>query len=82
MAIAASLILLPGLGDYGYWAPFELDIVQRALGQQSNPASPVSQWLVERAVEYAGFDEWNTRLPLAIVGILTAILSYAWIIRT
>ncbi len=82
MATTAALLLLPGLGDYGYWDPFELDIVQRALQQQSNPASPVSQWLVERAVEYAGFDEWTTRLPLAIVGILTAVVSYIWIART
>ena len=74
------LLVLWGIGSFGLWEPWEVDIVQAT---DTNDASQPSltRWLVTASVRALGPNEWSIRLPLALSGILTCGVAYLLLAR-
>ncbi len=78
--IAVSLLVLPGLGAFGFWDPFELDVLEHALNDTDSHDSLIL-WSIQRAIELGGISERWARLPLALSGVTSTLLCFTWIVR-
>jgi hypothetical protein len=81
-ALLALLVLLPGLGDYGFWSDAEMPVVDRTRAALGAALSGLerSPWLPD-AVRTASYDRWPSelgiRLPHAIAGAGLAAVAAA-----
>ena len=78
--LIASAILLPGLGDFGLWQPHELDVLARARASAPGIA-PLNQWSIRAGLAVVGVSELGARLPLALMGVGVAALTFVWAAR-
>ena len=86
-----ALLLLTRLAGYGIWDPWELEVADAARTQieQGTAASSRSLglWLVTAGFRAFGIHEWAGRTPLAVCGLVCALLSFQlarryWDLRT
>jgi 4-amino-4-deoxy-L-arabinose transferase-like glycosyltransferase len=83
--LVASTLLFTALGSYGLWDPQEIEVAdkaQRALADGKlieivRTTPPMNYWLVGWSVSIFGTSELAARLPLALVGLLGALATYA-----
>lgn len=80
-AIAAALILLPGLGDHGVWTEGELPVLDRSRAALGTALTGLvrSPWLPDllRTRAYAALGDFGLRLPHAIsVAALVGIATF------
>ncbi len=78
-------VLLPGLGAFGIWDPWELsaaDLARRLAEGEGPPLKrpPLGPWLLARAFALLGVHEWAGRLPVALSAVLAVALAglMAW----
>lgn len=74
------LLVLWGIGSFGLWEPWEVDVVRAA---DANAASqpPLTRWLIATSIRALGPSEWAIRLPLALSGVLTCGAAYLLLAR-
>jgi hypothetical protein len=75
-----ALLLLVRLSAFGIWDPWELgtaDAARKLAAGQSADAIGASTWLVSQGFRIFGVHEWAGRLPIALSGIITALLAFA-----
>jgi Dolichyl-phosphate-mannose-protein mannosyltransferase len=84
LVLAAGMLLLR-LSAYGIWDPWELGTAEAARslleGQRPSGHISLSTWLASRGFGLFGVSEWAGRLPIAVCGLLTALLSFALVAR-
>jgi hypothetical protein len=89
--LGLAALLLARLTRYGIWDPWELEVADAARTQieQNSPASSRSLglWLVTAGFRAFGIHEWAGRTPLALCGVVCALLSFQlarryWDLRT
>lgn len=78
LAVGAVLLLLPGLGSFGFWEPFELNLVDEARSAAGASLKPgaAAAWLAAMGLR-VGSGEWGARLPFALAALATLGLVYA-----
>src|SRR3954465_12510269 len=90
-AIFAVLMVLPGLGSFGFWDPWELNVADRArqmvsagtltattVGGHFSPAQPpLDLFLAALGMKLFGASELGARLFGALFGII-AVLAVYW----
>jgi 4-amino-4-deoxy-L-arabinose transferase-like glycosyltransferase len=78
LALGAVLLLLPGLGSFGLWEPFELDLVDEARSSAGATLKPgaAAAWLAALGLRVAS-GEWGARLPFALSALATLAVVYA-----
>lgn len=85
----ALLLVLPGLGGFGFWDPWELGLADRArdlaragsltdvtLGGRYGAEPPLRMLLVALGVKLLGASELGARLPGALVALLVLVAVY------
>lgn len=85
-----ALLLLTRLTRYGIWDPWELEVADAARAQLEGAAAKsrsLGLWLVTTGFRTFGIHEWAGRLPLALCGLICALLSFQlarryWDLRT
>lgn len=80
MALAAA-VLLPQLGSFGLWEPFELDILDGSIDASKPLGDAVSRWAVQRAVHFGEPTAWWARIASVCFGGTTLALTFAWVSR-
>jgi len=84
-AVLAFGLLVPGLGSFGFWDPWELNIADRAREEAIRPAEvvasagtatpafepPADLALVSLGIRVFGATEWGARLPIALLALAT-----------
>lgn len=89
-AVAAVLLILPGLGSFGFWDPWELNVADRArdvsrgaslfdatAGGRYTAEPPLDAFLSGLGMKVFGAREWGGRIFLALSGIL-AVMAVFW----
>src|SRR5436190_3725734 len=83
-ALFALLALIPLLGTFGFWDPYEIAIADKArtltkaggyLALWSHEL-PLTPWLVAVSTANFGRSELAARLPLALLGVAAALATY------
>ncbi|HKP56010.1 MAG TPA: glycosyltransferase family 39 protein [Polyangiales bacterium] len=76
-----ALLLLVRISAFGIWDPWELGTADAARklasGQGGDEKFGASVWLVSRGFALFGIHEWAGRLPIALCGVLTALIAFA-----
>jgi 4-amino-4-deoxy-L-arabinose transferase-like glycosyltransferase len=89
--VGLAVLLLARLTRYGIWDPWELEVADAARSQiESGAAAPsrsLGLWLVTAGFRAFGIHEWAGRTPLALCGVICALLSFQlarryWDLRT
>ena len=83
--LVAALVLLPQLGSYGLWDPQEITVADQARDVAKSGSlvalhakqPPLTVWLIGTSTRIFGPTELAARLPLALLGILGALATYA-----
>lgn len=75
----AAALYLPGLDSFGFWDPYELDVVDRVAAGSASDAAPLTGWLVGAGLDGLGEHELGGRLPLALIGIAIAFCTFVWV---
>ncbi|HMI91838.1 MAG TPA: glycosyltransferase family 39 protein [Polyangiales bacterium] len=79
-----AALLLARLSQFGIWDPSEIEIADlaRRLAEGAKVVIPHwGPWLVSQGFKVLGVHEWSGRLPMALGGVATALLSYALVRR-
>ncbi len=78
--LGVAVVLLPGLGSFGIWDPWELTAADVA--RQWNEGEPfalqrppLGVWLLARSFAIFGVHEWAGRLPVALCAVLAVLLA-------
>ncbi|QQR88534.1 MAG: hypothetical protein IPJ88_09695 [Myxococcales bacterium] len=76
-----ALMLILGLGHFGIWDPWELEIAESVRSAFEGQAQK-SPWLLRELLLYwsygfFGFHEWVGRLPLFVSGLLLLVTQWA-----
>ena len=84
--LGAVAVLMPGLGRFGIWDPWELQAadVARQLADGEPVVlqrAPLGTWLLARAFATFGVHEWAGRLPVALFALLAVALAAAFAAR-
>jgi hypothetical protein len=87
--VFAGLMLLPGLGSFGFWDPWELNIAERArdialsshltdptAGGRYGGAPPLDYFFVAAGMKIFGAHELGARVFGALCGVLTLFAVY------
>jgi len=89
--VGIALLLLARLTRYGIWDPWELEVADAARTQVEQGTASSSRslglWLVTAGFRAFGIHEWAGRTPLALCGLVCALLSFQlarryWDLRT
>jgi Dolichyl-phosphate-mannose-protein mannosyltransferase len=77
-----ALLLLVRISAFGIWDPWELGTADAARklasGQAGDEQFSASVWLVSRGFSLFGIHEWAGRLPIALFGVLTALVAFGF----
>jgi 4-amino-4-deoxy-L-arabinose transferase-like glycosyltransferase len=74
-----ALLLLVRISAFGIWDPWELgtaDAARKIASGQSDGTPSALVWIVSRGFALFGIHEWAGRLPIALCGIVTALLAF------
>ncbi|HEX7480242.1 MAG TPA: glycosyltransferase family 39 protein, partial [Polyangiales bacterium] len=75
-----AALLLSRISGFGIWDPWELgtaDLARHlAAGDPVTTPASWSTWLVSQGFRHFGVHEWAGRTPIALAGIVTALLAY------
>lgn len=82
--VVLTPLLLVGLGRYGMWDPWELDVAMGAQGTAEEGAAgadqpQLSMWLVGLGFQALGLGEWAGRIPLALSALLMLVALFCWV---
>lgn len=72
-------LLLAGLSRYGIWDPWELETADAARERLDHPGTTqhsLGVWLVSVGFRLFGIHEWAGRLPIALTGVLCAMVAF------
>lgn len=84
VVVAASVVLLPLIGTYGLWEPYEFKVadVARDVARKGGwleiwkTQPPLTVWLTAASISVFGTTELAARLPLALLGVIGAVATY------
>ncbi len=77
-------LLLVNLASFGIWDPWELeaaDAARRLADGETSRADHAGVWASALGFSLFGVDEWSGRAPVALGGLLAALLGYALVAR-
>lgn len=81
---AIALLILSRLPSFGIWDPAEIEVAElaRRLNEGTHAVLPHwGPWLVSQGFSLFGVHEWSGRLPIALGGVATALLTFALVRR-
>ena len=89
VALLAFAILFPRLGHFGLWDPQEITIADQArelartgdLDKVYKQRPPLTLYVIAKSFKVAGVSELSARLPLAVLGLIAALATYALGVR-
>jgi hypothetical protein len=85
VGLLALLVLFPLLGTFGLWDPQEIQVADQArelvktgdVQKIYKTKPPLTLFLVAQSMKLGGVSEFSARLPLALLGLIAALATYA-----
>jgi 4-amino-4-deoxy-L-arabinose transferase-like glycosyltransferase len=83
--LLAALVLFPKLGTFGLWDPQEIQIADQArelaktgdVEKIYKTRPPLTLYLIAQGMKIGGVGELSARLPLALLGLIAVMATYA-----